>query len=373
VLWLLGAINSLNLLDGMDGMLGCVASIITLAMAGMAVLGGHWAAACVAMVLAGSLLGFLCYNFPPASIFMGDTGSMATGLVVGVLGIQSSLKAPATVALIAPAVVLTIPFLDTLAAVLRRKLTGRSIYATDRGHLHHCLLSRGFSTRRVLLWVSLFCVVTALAALASLALKNELVALCALVMVTAILIASRLFGHAEFLLVKRRLVWLCLSFLQTRGTGKSHEVEVHLHGTAGWKALKDKVTARAFDLNLQSVRLNVSAPALHEEYTAMWHRFDEEVEVAACWCLDLPLALNERVVGHLLVSGYPDAEPIWTKVAALTRLIDEFRWDIVDVKQQARPSAWADGAATNNLRGAPDSHARGTKADAISLSVLKGA
>jgi len=145
LLWLLGAINSINLLDGMDGMLGCVGFVISSALAGMALLGGHWAMACVAATLAGSLLGFLRWNLPPASVFLGDAGSMLVGLVIGVVAIQSSLKGPATAVMIAPLAVLTIPFLDTAAALIRRKLTGRSIYATDRGHLHHCMLRRGLS------------------------------------------------------------------------------------------------------------------------------------------------------------------------------------------------------------------------------------
>src|SRR5439155_5894298 len=103
--WLLGAINSLNLIDGMDGLLSSVGLIVTLAMAAMAVLGEQWMAACVAVALAGALLGFLRYNFPPASIFLGDSGSMLIGLVIGALAIRSSLKSPATVALAAPVAV----------------------------------------------------------------------------------------------------------------------------------------------------------------------------------------------------------------------------------------------------------------------------
>ena len=125
---LLGAINSLNLLDGMDGLLSCIGLMICLAMAVIAVLLAHWPAACVAAALAGALLGFLRYNSPPASIFMGDCGSMVVGLVIGVVAIQGSLKGPATVALAAPLAVLTLPIFDTLAAIVRRKLTGRSIY-----------------------------------------------------------------------------------------------------------------------------------------------------------------------------------------------------------------------------------------------------
>src|SRR5205807_6415533 len=99
----------------------------------------HYHVAAIAATMAGALAGFLCFNFPPATIFLGDCGSMLIGLFVGVLAIQSSLKGPATVALTAPAALLIIPILDTSAAIVRRKLTGRSIFTTDRGHLHHVL------------------------------------------------------------------------------------------------------------------------------------------------------------------------------------------------------------------------------------------
>src|SRR5262249_13889999 len=148
-----------------------------LALGAMAALQGQWAAAAVAAILAGALLGFLFYNFPPASVFLGDCGSMLIGLAVGVLAIRSSLKAPATVALAAPTALLILPIFDTTAAILRRKLTGRSLYTTDRGHLHHCLLRSGLSNRRALLAVAGLCLVTAVGALASLAWNNEALAL----------------------------------------------------------------------------------------------------------------------------------------------------------------------------------------------------
>jgi UDP-GlcNAc:undecaprenyl-phosphate GlcNAc-1-phosphate transferase len=110
--WLLATINSLNLLDGMDGLLSCVGLIISLAMAAMAILGNQWVAASVAAALAGALLGFLRYNFPPASIFLGDSGSMLIGLIVGAVALRGSLKGPATVALAAPLAILAIPEFD---------------------------------------------------------------------------------------------------------------------------------------------------------------------------------------------------------------------------------------------------------------------
>src|SRR5262249_20696536 len=152
--WLLGAINSLNLLDGMDGLLGTVGTIVSLAIAALAAVPGHWAEAAVAATLAGALLGFLRYNWPPATIFLGDAGSMLIGLVIGVLAIRCSLKGTATVALATPMALLIIPIFDTAAAIVRRKLTGRSIYSTDRAHLHHCLLRRALPRPVVPLVVS---------------------------------------------------------------------------------------------------------------------------------------------------------------------------------------------------------------------------
>src|SRR5205807_3125260 len=187
MLWLLGAINSLNLIDGMDGLLSSVGLILTIAIAAIAILAGQSAQAAVAVAMAGALAAFLRYNFPPASIFLGDSGSMLIGLVVGTLAIQSSLKTTATVAMCAPLAILSVPFFDTLMAIVRRKLTGRSIYTTDRGHLHHCLLRRGLSSTRVLLLVSAFSLLTAVSALASLAFHNEFLCVFTVAAVASIL------------------------------------------------------------------------------------------------------------------------------------------------------------------------------------------
>src|SRR5262249_12135905 len=203
--WLLGAVNSLNLIDGMDGLLGSLGVIVSLTLAAVAALAGQWLAAVVAVALAGALVGFLRYNLPPASIFLGDGGSMVIGLVLGTLAIQGSLKAPATVVLSAPVVLLTLPLFDTTAAVVRRKLTGRSIYTTDRGHLHHCLQRRGLSRPGVLVLVGACCLLTGGAVVASRAFDIEWVAIVTALSVVGTLIVTRLFGHAEAVLVKERL------------------------------------------------------------------------------------------------------------------------------------------------------------------------
>jgi UDP-GlcNAc:undecaprenyl-phosphate GlcNAc-1-phosphate transferase len=241
-----------------------------------------------------------------------------------VLAILSSLKAPATIALAAPAAVLTIPILDTTAAILRRKLTGRSIYSTDRGHLHHCLLRRGLSTRGVLLAVSLFCLLTIIGALASLALNNELLALVSAAVVIGILLVSRLFGYAELMLVKERLAGLASSFLRAPPDGHARESEVRLQGTADWKGLWDALTAEAPGLNLVRLRLDVNAPALHEGYHARWDRCGGEAEAPGLWRAELPLTAQGQPVGLVQIAGPQDHEPVWQKIAAVARLVENY-------------------------------------------------
>ncbi len=203
--FLFGAVNSLNLIDGMDGLLSTVGLIICLAMGGMAILTQQPTAAIVALALAGALLGFLRYNFPPASIFLGDSGSMLIGLTIGVLAIKSSLKGPVTVALAAPAALLVVPIFDSAAAILRRKLTGRSMYVTDRGHLHHRMQERGLSARKVLLVVGALGLVSGVLVFIAVYKDQEWLALLSIVMVIGILMATRLFGQAELKLVGQRM------------------------------------------------------------------------------------------------------------------------------------------------------------------------
>jgi UDP-GlcNAc:undecaprenyl-phosphate/decaprenyl-phosphate GlcNAc-1-phosphate transferase len=321
VFLLLGAINSLNLLDGMDGMLGSVGLIMSLAITAIAALTGHWLAACLTVALAGALLGFLRYNLPPASIYLGDAGSMLIGLVIGVLAIRSSLKGPATVVLAAPLGLLAIPVFDTTAAILRRTLTGRSIYCTDRGHLHHCLLRQGWGTRRTLLVVSCLCLITAAGALASVALNYELLALPSILAVVVILVAGRLFGHAELALAVERLKGFGSSLVDFRPRGKARGYEIHLQGSAEWQSLWTALNAYNEELNLKAVRLDINAPALHESYHAHWtHPADEADGVEGSWRAEMPLVVRGQVVGRIHVTGRRDGLPIWEKIAALAKL-----------------------------------------------------
>jgi UDP-GlcNAc:undecaprenyl-phosphate GlcNAc-1-phosphate transferase len=336
--WLLGAINSLNLLDGMDGLLGSIGTIISLAIAGLAAWHGHWAEACVAVTLAGVLLGFLCYNFPPASIFLGDAGSMLIGLVLGTLAIRSSLKGPATVALAAPTALLIIPIFDTTAAILRRRLTGRSIYSTDRGHLHHCLLRSGLSRRRALAIVALLCLLTVLGVLGSIASQNEALALLSAAAVVAILVLTRLFGHAEMMLVLKSAGALARSLSGASGE-KGHQVEVRLQGSANWCVLWRRLLTCADGLNLRSLLLDVNAPAVQEGYHARWFRGSAtEPDEGEVWSADIPLTAAGQAVGRVTITGFRDGEAVWRKMAAVAEVAEQIEAVLARQSQTSNPN-----------------------------------
>jgi hypothetical protein len=156
----------------------------------------------IAVVLAGALVGFLVYNLPPASIYLGDSGSMVIGLVVGILAIQGALKTTATMSITAPAMVMSIPMLDTLLAIIRRKLKGQRFDVADRGHIHHRLLDRGLNNWQVLWVIGSLCLLTGAAATFATLLRNEILAWVATVTLIVFMVRMRWFGHHELTLVK---------------------------------------------------------------------------------------------------------------------------------------------------------------------------
>ena len=318
LLWLLACVNALNLIDGMDGMLGTVGLIALVCLAVMAGNIGHTFTVVVALALAGAVVGFLRYNLPPATVYMGDAGSMLIGLTLGALAISAELKGPATAGLGASVALVLLPMMDTAAAVIRRKLTGRGLATTDRGHLHHMLL-RGMSARRALVVVAGLALIASAGALASTALNNDLFALIAVTGVVVTLVATRLFGHAEFRLIRQ---WLGRRWRRMRSIGTAHELSVHLQGTADWDDVWEDLTGCAEQLNLQSVCLDVNAPALHENYHAHWERADGRIPELHQWRLDIPLFANGDVIGRLAVSGGRDDEPIGDKLLTLTKIVE---------------------------------------------------
>jgi len=166
VLWIVGVINALNLIDGLDGLAGGVALFAIVVSLVIALIRGDALMTLYGAALAGSLIGFLLYNFNPATIFMGDTGSMFLGFVLAVTALQRNQKSSTAVALLIPMVALGLPLLDTGLAIVRRAANGRPLFSADREHIHHRLLGLGLSQRQAALALYGFCCFLALAALA---------------------------------------------------------------------------------------------------------------------------------------------------------------------------------------------------------------
>lgn len=151
LLWLLACTNAFNLVDGLDGLAAGVGLFATMAMFTAGILQHNMALAFATLPLAGCLLGFLCYNFNPATIFLGDCGSLMVGFLLGCYGVIWSSKSVTLLGMTAPLMALAIPLLDAFLCIVRRFLRHQPIFSADRGHIHHRLLDRGFTPLRVAL------------------------------------------------------------------------------------------------------------------------------------------------------------------------------------------------------------------------------
>jgi UDP-GlcNAc:undecaprenyl-phosphate GlcNAc-1-phosphate transferase len=151
VLWIVGVVNALNLIDGLDGLASGIALQALLAAAVCAWHRDELSLALFAICLSGAVGGFLMHNFHPASVFMGDSGSMFLGYVLAVAAVWSSQKAATAIGIVLPAVALGLPLLDTSLAIWRRWRTHRPVFSPDLDHIHHRLLAIGWSQPRTVL------------------------------------------------------------------------------------------------------------------------------------------------------------------------------------------------------------------------------
>ncbi|MBQ9833915.1 MAG: undecaprenyl/decaprenyl-phosphate alpha-N-acetylglucosaminyl 1-phosphate transferase [Bacilli bacterium] len=152
IIFIVGIINAINLIDGLDGLCGGVSSIYFATIAIIAFILNRYGGLDImlALIMLGSTLGFLFHNFPPASIYLGDTGSMFLGYMISVISLLG-FKVTTLTSLVIPLVILAIPIFDTLLAIFRRILKGESIGKPDKEHFHHQLLKMKFSTRTTVL------------------------------------------------------------------------------------------------------------------------------------------------------------------------------------------------------------------------------
>lgn len=184
IFWVVSFTNVVNLMDGLDGLAAGVSAIASVTIILVALQEGYYTVAVMTAALAGGIIGFIRYNFNPATIFMGDTGSMFIGYILAAISILGAVKSATTIALIVPAIALGLPIMDTAFAILRRHLAGKPIFKPDKGHFHHRLLAMGLTQRQAVMLMYLISAGLGLSAI----LLTEIDGIYAVLLVSAIIV-----------------------------------------------------------------------------------------------------------------------------------------------------------------------------------------
>jgi len=203
VVWFVGMSNAFNLIDGLDGLAAGVGLFSTTTLFIACAINQRWEIAIIAAALGGALLGFLRYNFNPASVFLGDSGALFVGFALAAIAVRGSMKSSAAIAVAAPVLALAIPILDASIAVFRRFVRGDDLFRADGDHIHHRLLRMGLTPRRVV--ILLYGVAAAFGALSLLTMTSRSQIVGLVVIATSVItwIGVQQLGYAEFAEIQR--------------------------------------------------------------------------------------------------------------------------------------------------------------------------
>jgi UDP-GlcNAc:undecaprenyl-phosphate GlcNAc-1-phosphate transferase len=278
LLWLVLCTNAVNLIDGVDGLATGVGlfAAFTMLLAGM--LQSNFALAVATVPLVGCLLGFLRYNFSPATIFLGDSGSLFLGFLLGCYGIRWSEKSATILGMTAPLMALSIPLLDTALAILRRFLRHQSIFAADRGHIHHRLLDRGLTPRRVAL---VFYGLCSLAAIFSLTLSSRhFEALVILLFCAATWTGIHYLGYVELGVVGRMFI---------EGTFR-RMLSARINLQQYQQRLDTAVTPQECWTVIESAAREFGFERAHMKFGGCTFEYQLEPATSCAWSLSIPLS-----------------------------------------------------------------------------------
>ena len=194
IFWVISFTNVVNLIDGLDGLAAGVSAIASVTVILVSVQMGYYHVAVMTAALAGGIVGFIRYNFNPATIFMGDTGSMFIGYMLAAISVYGAVKTAATVALLVPAIALGLPIMDTAFAIMRRYSNGKPIFQPDKGHLHHRLLAMGMNQKQAVLLMYAITAALGIAAVLWAEFDGFYAALIIAVIITAVAVGAKKIG-----------------------------------------------------------------------------------------------------------------------------------------------------------------------------------
>lgn len=207
VFWFLLVINAVNLIDGLDGLAGGIAVFASVVMVILSIINEDYLTGIFFAALGGAVLGFLRYNFNPATIFLGDGGSYFIGYAIAALSIMGSVKSQVSVAMMIPALALGVPLFDTVLSPLRRWVRGQKMFSPDNGHIHHRLLSRGLSARKAVVIIYGITAVLCAAALLLVNVRDERAGLFLIVLGAGAVIFVRKLGYFEYVGSEKIFGW----------------------------------------------------------------------------------------------------------------------------------------------------------------------
>lgn len=302
VFWIIGMINSINLLDGADGVAVTVSFYMSLATAGMAYINGHSGIALISLGLAGCLLGFFVHNRPPAKVYLGDTGSMFIGMVLGTLMLRASVESDRTISVCGPLAIVLIPMLDSVFAVIRRVNSGRTIFSPDRGHIHHLLSMKvSASPYRVLFLLSLLVLPGCIAATVGTYYRNDIIPATVAFVVLVIAITADLFGRRELFIILSRIKGrFRKTFHRKKYILRNGDV-YHIQGKGPWRVLWNKLVPILNEYSCRRLQLDINIPNKNEDFFGEWENVTKGDDRSSIYC-SLVLSVEETKVGILKIN-----------------------------------------------------------------------
>src|SRR3954447_5294768 len=285
ILWLLVCTNAFNLVDGLDGLAAGVGLLSTLAICAAGFLQDNAALTYATLPLAGCLLGFLCFNFNPATVFLGDGGSLFIGFMLGCFGVIWTQKSVTLIGMTAPLMALSIPLIDVLLCIVRRWLRNQPIFGADRGHIHHRLLDRGLTPRRAVLLVYAFCGLAALFSLLQAVMNNVyLSVLLMVIFCIAAWIGVHYLGYAEFMFAGRLL----------RPGEFQRTLSGHLHLSSLEKAIAGAHSAEeCWKAVLQAEQLFGFAGCRLAFADSIFEKWPRNIHSGAFWTIHVPISESD--------------------------------------------------------------------------------
>ncbi len=353
VFWFVLLINAINLIDGLDGLAAGVVFFVSLVQTALSIMRGEYETAMIFAVLCGVTLGFLRWNFNPASIFLGDGGSYFLGFMMAALSTVTSVKSEVGAAMLMPIIAFGVPLLDTITAPVRRFVRGRDMFEPDKRHVHHKLLNRGWSQRKAVLFLYGITIFLALVAMLLVNLRDAPAGVFLLLVGGALILLVRKAGFFSAFAVEKLYGWVRdvsdeAGLGRGRRTFLNYQIEISRAETldAMWENITEALEFLRFDLAEMTIAENERSACVPKPRPASespmyrWRRFafDESEEAFLCarsvMKLELPLTSGENgVYGTLWLVKNLEADPI---TGFTLRRVENLRRTVVESLENLR-------------------------------------